>query len=178
MHFNLLHILIIIYPVIIFLNLLHIHQFVDKQKTLLSKDNKVFLASQERFELPTVRLEGVCSIRLSYWDMERVKRIELSTRAWKALVLPLNYTRKYELHIRYQNNLCKVVQHVKKLEARILSKKVEKVMRDLITFSILYQWPSSYYRNQGLQDFRLHILKEHLELLIFEHDLNLYVLFL
>ncbi len=93
MHFNLLHILIIIYPVIIFLNLLHIHQFVDKQKTLLSKDNKVFLASQERFELPTVRLEGVCSIRLSYWDMERVKRIELSTRAWKALVLPLNYTR-------------------------------------------------------------------------------------
>ncbi len=93
MHFNLLHILIIIYPVIIFLNLLHIHQFIDKQKTLLSKDNKVFLASQERFELPTVRLEGVCSIRLSYWDMERVKRIELSTRAWKALVLPLNYTR-------------------------------------------------------------------------------------
>ncbi len=93
MHFNLLHILIIIYPVIIFFNLLHIHQFVDKQKTLLSKDNKVFLASQERFELPTVRLEGVCSIRLSYWDMERVKRIELSTRAWKALVLPLNYTR-------------------------------------------------------------------------------------
>ena len=93
MHFNLLHILIFIYHVIIFLNLLHIHQFVDKQKTLLSKDNKVFLASQERFELPTVRLEGVCSIRLSYWDMERVKRIELSTRAWKALVLPLNYTR-------------------------------------------------------------------------------------
>ena len=59
MHFNLLHILIIIYPVIIFLNLLHIHQFVDKQKTLLSKDNKVFLASQERFELPTRQLPTI-----------------------------------------------------------------------------------------------------------------------
>ena len=52
MHFNPLHIIITIYYVI-FLHLLHIHQFVDKQKTLLSKDNKVFLASQERFELPT-----------------------------------------------------------------------------------------------------------------------------
>ncbi len=84
---------VIIYSIIVFSHLLRIHQFLDKQKTLLSKDNKVLLASQERFELPTVRLEGVCSIRLSYWDMERVKRIELSTRAWKALVLPLNYTR-------------------------------------------------------------------------------------
>ena len=27
------------------------------------------LASQKRFELPTPRLGGVCSIQLSYWDM-------------------------------------------------------------------------------------------------------------
>jgi hypothetical protein len=52
------------------------------------------MASQERFELPTHALEGRCSIQLSYWDkMERVMRIELTTSAWKAEVLPLNYTR-------------------------------------------------------------------------------------
>ena len=92
MHFNPLHIITTIYYVIFFTPFAHI-SICRQTKTLLSKDNKVLLASQERFELPTVRLEGVCSIRLSYWDMERVKRIELSTRAWKALVLPLNYTR-------------------------------------------------------------------------------------
>ena len=27
------------------------------------------LASQKRFELPTPRLGGVCSIQLSYWDI-------------------------------------------------------------------------------------------------------------
>ncbi len=49
--------------------------------------------SQERFELPTHSLEGCCSILLSYWDMERVMGIEPTTSAWKAEVLPLNYTR-------------------------------------------------------------------------------------
>ncbi len=55
------------------------------------------MASQERFELPTDGLEGRCSIQLSYWDiiMERVMRIELTTSAWKAEVLPLNYTRMF-----------------------------------------------------------------------------------
>ncbi len=33
--------------------------------------------------------------------MERVMRIELTTSAWKAEVLPLNYTRKYVIHIWY-----------------------------------------------------------------------------
>ncbi len=48
-------------------------------------------------EPPTSRLSGVRSNQLSYRPierMERVMRIELTTRAWKALVLPLNYTRK------------------------------------------------------------------------------------
>jgi hypothetical protein len=35
------------------------------------------MASQERFELPTVRLEGVCSIRLSYWDVVMYQRQDL-----------------------------------------------------------------------------------------------------
>ncbi len=35
------------------------------------------MASQERFELPTVRLEGVCSIRLSYWDIFSYQRQDL-----------------------------------------------------------------------------------------------------
>jgi hypothetical protein len=45
-------------------------------------------------EPPTSRLSGVRSNQLSYRPiLERVMRIELTTRAWKALVLPLNYTR-------------------------------------------------------------------------------------
>jgi hypothetical protein len=48
-------------------------------------------------EPSTSRLSGVRSNQLSYRPvkiMERVMRIELTTRAWKALVLPLNYTRE------------------------------------------------------------------------------------
>ena len=50
-------------------------------------------------EPPTSRLSGVRSDRLSYrpifiiYNMERVMGIEPTTSAWKAEVLPLNYTR-------------------------------------------------------------------------------------
>ncbi len=57
----------------------------------------IFVTSQERFELPTDGLEGRCSIQLSYWDINNRKRvmgIEPTTSAWKAEVLPLNYTRE------------------------------------------------------------------------------------
>ena len=50
---------------------------------------------QEGFEPPTHGLEGRCSILLSYWtkNLERAMGIEPTTSAWKAEVLPLNYTR-------------------------------------------------------------------------------------
>ena len=42
-------------------------------------------------------LEGSCSIQLSYQrTMERVMGIEPTRPAWKAGILPLNYTRKYD----------------------------------------------------------------------------------
>ena len=49
-------------------------------------------------EPPTSRLSGVRSNQLSYRpivenDLERVMGIEPTTSAWKAGVLPLNYTR-------------------------------------------------------------------------------------
>ena len=59
----------------------------------------ITLARQEGFEPPTHSLEGCCSILLSYWRMslsswvERVMGIEPTYPAWKAGVLPLNYTR-------------------------------------------------------------------------------------
>ena len=59
-------------------------------------------------EPPTSRLSGVRSNHLSYapklktWYKEqsskRVTRIELATTAWKAVVLPLNYTRAMEVN--------------------------------------------------------------------------------
>ena len=61
------------------------------------------MARQEGLEPPTYCLEGSCSIQLSYWrmsmptrffsSMERVMGIEPTYPAWKAGVLPLNYTR-------------------------------------------------------------------------------------
>ena len=50
-------------------------------------------------EPSTSRLSGVRSNQLSYRPikMERVMRIELTTSAWKAEVLPLNYTRMYKV---------------------------------------------------------------------------------
>ncbi|MBK4868304.1 hypothetical protein CU004_0166 [Enterococcus faecium] len=39
-----------------------------KEKPLETEVSNGFLASQEGFEPPTVRLEGGCSIQLSYYD--------------------------------------------------------------------------------------------------------------
>ena len=57
------------------------------------------MACLEGFEPPTYCLEGSCSILLSYWrkienPLERVMGIEPTRPAWKAGILPLNYTRK------------------------------------------------------------------------------------
>ena len=54
-----------------------------------------WLVRQKGLEPPTYCLEGSCSIQLSYWrtHLERVMGIEPTRPAWKAGVLPLNYTR-------------------------------------------------------------------------------------
>ena len=44
-------------------------------------------------EPSTSRLSGVRSNQLSYRPLERVMGIDPTTSAWKAEVLPLNYTR-------------------------------------------------------------------------------------
>ena len=54
------------------------------------------MARQKGLEPLTYCLEGSCSIQLSYWriSMERVTGIGPAYPAWKAGVLPLNYTRE------------------------------------------------------------------------------------
>ena len=53
------------------------------------------MACLKGLEPPTLCLEGRCSIRLSYKHikLEQVMGIEPTRLAWKARVLPLNYTR-------------------------------------------------------------------------------------
>ena len=49
---------------------------------------------------PQAAVRGVCAAcegRESIWAMERVKGIEPSYEAWEAAVLPLNYTRIWQL---------------------------------------------------------------------------------
>ena len=63
---------------------------------LLRNNKKIIMVGLNGLEPSTSRLSGVRSNQLSYrpiFILERVKRIELSSSAWKAEVLPLNYTR-------------------------------------------------------------------------------------
>jgi hypothetical protein len=69
------------------------------------------MARPTGFEPVAYCLEGSCSIqlsyeRLSYWDMERVMGIEPTRPAWKAGILPLNYTRMswFRMFIRSRNS--------------------------------------------------------------------------
>ena len=65
------------------------------------------MARQEGLEPPAYCLEGSCSIQLSYWRiwMERVTGIGPAYPAWKAGVLPLNYTRRFLPNILSQEIL-------------------------------------------------------------------------
>ena len=66
----------------------------DSSTTELLRNNK--MVGLSGLEPPTSRLSGVRSNQLSYRpknELERVKGIEPSSSAWKAEVLPLNYTR-------------------------------------------------------------------------------------
>ena len=53
-------------------------KYPKKQKIPLEIFQRDVLASQEGFEPPTVRLEGECSIQLSYYDRSLTTKLILS----------------------------------------------------------------------------------------------------
>jgi hypothetical protein len=60
------------------------------------------MASQERFELPTVRLEGVCSIQLSYWDSVSIDNVDYIQIPIKCQLLSIFFTsRIFSLSIQF-----------------------------------------------------------------------------
>ena len=74
---------------------------------LRNNKKKLIMVGLNGLEPSTSRLSGVRSNQLSYRPimfLERVKGIEPSSSAWKAEVLPLNYTRK-EYVLNYNNIL-------------------------------------------------------------------------
>ena len=73
------------------------------------------MARLKGFEPLAHCLEGSCSIRLSYRRiMERVMGIEPTRPAWKAGILPLNYTRIYvtvsSADLRYYSRVVLICQ--------------------------------------------------------------------
>ena len=67
------------------------------------------MARQKGLEPLTYCLEGSCSIQLSYWRiLERVMGIEPTRPAWKAGVLPLNYTRESPVNYNTPDLRCQV----------------------------------------------------------------------
>ena len=88
---------------VIFLKLYLCLALLSVLYTMCISSNMSQLVGLGGLEPPTSRLSGVRSNHLSYapklktWYKEqsskRVTRIELATTAWKAVVLPLNYTR-------------------------------------------------------------------------------------
>lgn len=76
------------------------------------------MVSQKGFEPLTAALEGHCSIQLSYGSrLEQVKGIGPSQPAWKASVLPLNYTCKCSNSLACTQS--KVKKFFKKTKKRI-----------------------------------------------------------
>lgn len=67
----------------------HDYRYKISSPTPVDKEPLFFLSSL--FHILTRDKKSTLRVRL--FELERVKRIELSQSAWKAEVLPLNYTR-------------------------------------------------------------------------------------
>ena len=94
------------------------------------------LARLKRFELLTHGLEGRCSIQLSYrriltrpqMKVERVMGIGPTRPAWKAGILPLNYTRTYHVSTSYRQRLyiIALINKIVKQFSLVFQKKIKK----------------------------------------------------
>ena len=98
----------------------------------------IYLVRLKRFELLTHGLEGRCSIQLSYRRIlimvERVMGIGPTRPAWKAGILPLNYTR-IRVSVSYQQRLY-IIALFKRIVNRnytVFTKKLKKFLKNPLT---------------------------------------------
>ena len=109
----------------------------------------IYLVRLKRFELLTHGLEGRCSIQLSYKRrfsdtpakkrVERVMGIGPTRPAWKAGILPLNYTRIYHTSAPYRQRLYIIAlfQKIVKSFSPLFSKKSQKFQYFLFFIKII-----------------------------------------
>ena len=123
----------------------------------LSYARHLFLVRLKRFELLTHGLEGRCSILLSYrrifdtfaparFSLERVMGIGPTRPAWKAGLLPLNYTRiRVSVSHKQRSYIITLFEKIVKQKYAVFTKNLKKFFLPLFLQKIVFNPRQTFY---------------------------------